>query len=77
MDFIFVAEACVRGDQLNWSSYLLHELFEAANDVYVLSTYFVFGFLLIPLAMSKWCAQRAVYFEYSVYCCRSTNSGTC
>jgi len=55
LDVISVGEACVRGDQLNWSSYLLNELFDGSHDVYTWPTYFVFGYLLLPLAMYKWC----------------------
>lgn len=55
VDAIYIAEACVHGDQINWSSYLLQELFEGANDVYSWSTYFVFRYLFNPLSMSKWC----------------------
>lgn len=34
MDAIYVAEACFRGEQMNWCSYLLSELFEACDYVY-------------------------------------------
>ena len=39
---------------LNWSTYVLNELFEACDDVYRRGTSFVFGYLLMSLAMWKW-----------------------
>ena len=55
LDAISVREAYVKGEQLNWSSYLLKELFEAYEDVHARARYFIFGYLVIPLAMLKWC----------------------
>lgn len=55
MDTISVAENCVQGAQLNWCSFLLQELFEACKDVYKGATHFIYGYIVVTLAMWKWC----------------------
>lgn len=54
LDAISVAEHCCQGEVLNWSTFVLNELFEACEDVYRRGTSFVFGYILILLEMLKW-----------------------
>jgi len=61
LDIIYVAEACVRGEPFNWCVYLLHELIEACEDVYKGTTYFIYGYLVIVIAMMKWCVLLSVF----------------
>jgi len=55
LDTILVAEHCCEGVVLNWSKFLLNELFEACEYVYMRSTNFIFKYFLMTLAMWKWC----------------------
>ena len=54
LDTILVAEHCVQGTRLNWCSFLLKELFKACEDNYQKATGFIYGYLIIALAMWKW-----------------------
>lgn len=54
LDAILVAEHCYNGEVLNWSTFILNELFEAYEDIYKRSTNFIFGYILMTLAMLKW-----------------------
>jgi len=58
MDAISVVEHCCKGEILNWSAFILNELFEACEDVYRQSTNFLFGYILMSLAMWKWRLPR-------------------
>lgn len=52
---IYVTETCVQGEPLKWCSYLLNELFEASEDAYKMVTHFIYGYLVVSIAMMKWC----------------------
>ena len=51
---ISIAEHCVQGARLNWSSFLLKELFAACEDNYKRTTNFIYGYLLLAFVMWKW-----------------------
>ena len=53
LDTIAVAEHCIEGIQLNWCSFILHELFEACEDNYRRATGFIYGYLIMAFAMWK------------------------
>lgn len=53
LDAILVAKICFWGEVLNQSPFFLNELFEACEDVYRQGTNFVFGYILMSLAMWK------------------------
>lgn len=53
-DAISVAEHCYKGEVLNWLTFVLNELFKACEDIYKRSTNFIFGYILMTLAMWKW-----------------------
>jgi len=54
LDTISIAKHCCEGEVLNWSTFVLNELFEACEYVYRRSIGFVFGYLLMTLEMWKW-----------------------
>lgn len=54
LDAILVTEHFFNGEVLNWSAFLLSKLFEACKDIYRRSTDFLFGHILMSLAMWKW-----------------------
>jgi len=55
LDAIYVAKSYNKGEKLNWSNFMLSELFETCKDVYKCATCFIFGYLVILLAIMKWC----------------------
>jgi len=54
LDVILVAGHYCQGEVLNWPTFILNELFEAHEDIYKRSTNFIFGYILMTLAMWKW-----------------------
>jgi len=58
LDAISVAEHCYRGEVCNWLDFVLNELFESYEDIYKRSTNFIFGYILVTLAMWKWRPPR-------------------
>lgn len=55
LDIILAVEQCIKGSQLNWCAFLLHELFEACEDVYKRETYFIYGYLFIAQVVWNLC----------------------
>lgn len=47
-------EHCCKGEVLNYSAFVLNELFDAYEDIYKRSTNFIIGYILMMLAMWKW-----------------------
>lgn len=58
LDAILVAENCCQGEILNWSTFVLNELFEACEYVYRWETIFVFEYILMSLVMWKWSSPK-------------------
>lgn len=58
LDVISIVEHFYEGELLNWSAFLLNELLEACEDIYKRSTNFIFGYILMTLAMWKWCPPK-------------------
>lgn len=54
LDTISVVEYCCKGKVLNWSAFILNELFEACEDIYWRNTNFLFGYILMSLMKCKW-----------------------
>lgn len=54
LEVISVAEHFCQGEVLNWSAFVLNELFEACENIYKRSKNFIFGYILMTLAMWKW-----------------------
>ena len=54
LDTNSITEHCVEGTRLNWCSFLLKELFNACEDNYNRTTGFIYGYLIVTLAMWKW-----------------------
>jgi len=54
LDVISIAEHCCRGEVINWLTFVLNEIFEACEDIYKRSTNFIFGYILMTLAIWKW-----------------------
>lgn len=54
LDAILVVEHYFQGEVLNWSTFVLNELFEDYEYVYKKATNFMFGYILMSLAMWKW-----------------------
>lgn len=44
-----------RSAQLNWCNFLLQELLEACEEIYKRATHLIYGYIVVSLAMWKWC----------------------
>jgi len=55
LDIISVMKHCSDRVSLNWTTFLLNELFEACKDVYRRRTNIIFKYFIMTLAMWKWC----------------------